>query len=218
MNVIEIDNIELNFNNTEILKAVYLKGQKGKVSGILGRNGSGKTSLLRIIFGELIPNNKLIRIDRKPILKPLYKKGLIKHLPQFHFIPNSTFLKKVFRYYKVSFNAFLMEFSNFKEYKNCRFFELSGGEKRIIETYLVLKSPSEIVLLDEPFSHIAPLYIESIKNIILQEKENKIIFITDHLYKDILDISDTLNLIKDGWCKQINSPEDLIRFKYISSL
>lgn len=76
MDVIEIDNVELNFGINEVLKAIYFKAEKGKITGILGRNGCGKTSLLRIIFGELKPNNKLIRIDNKPILTPLYKKDL----------------------------------------------------------------------------------------------------------------------------------------------
>ncbi len=65
MNILEIDNVELNFGVVEVLKAIYFKAEKGKITGILGSNGSGKTSLLRIIFGELIPNNKLIRLDQQ---------------------------------------------------------------------------------------------------------------------------------------------------------
>ena len=50
MKLLEIDNIELNFGIHEVLKAIYFKAEKGKVTGILGSNGSGKTSLLRIIL------------------------------------------------------------------------------------------------------------------------------------------------------------------------
>ena len=72
MNILEIDNIALNCREYEILKGVYFKAEKGKVAGILGNNGSGKISLLRIIYGELKPQNKLLRIDYKPILKHLH--------------------------------------------------------------------------------------------------------------------------------------------------
>ena len=102
MNILEIDNVELKFGTTEILKAIYFKAEKGKVTGILGSNGSGKTSLLRIVFGELKPHNKLIRFDNKPILTPLYKIGIIKYLPQFHIVPKTLSLKSAFKYFEVS--------------------------------------------------------------------------------------------------------------------
>ena len=218
MKYIEIDNVELNFGKTEILKSIYFKAEKGKVTRILGSNGSGKTSLLRILFGELQPNNKLIRIDSKPILTPIYKKGLIKYLPQFHVMPNLFSLKKGFYFFDVSLVAFLNDFPNFKDLENNRFSEFSGGERRVIETYIFIKSKSEIILLDEPFSHLAPLYIEKIKELITLEKKNKTIIITDHLYKDILNISDDIYLLKDGWSKLIKNHEDLIFHKYTNSI
>jgi ABC-type multidrug transport system ATPase subunit len=218
MNVLELDNVELDFGSKNILKSIYLKAEKGKITSLLGSNGSGKTSLLRIIFGELIPNNKLIRIDNVPILKPLFKKGYIKHLPQFNIFPNTFSLKKGFSYFKISFKDFLKDFSNFNQLKNSYFFELSGGERRVIETYIILKSDAEIVLLDEPFSHIAPLYIERIKELIVVEKKNKIIIITDHLFKEILEISDDIYLLKNGWIKLIKNQDDLILHKYTNSL
>ncbi len=218
MNCLEIDNIELNFGATEILKAIYFKAEKGKITGILGSNGSGKTSLLRILFGELKPKSKLLRIDNKPILTPLYKKGIVKYLPQFHIIPENISLQSGFRFFNASFTDFLSDFPNFKLQKHHCFAEFSGGEKRLIETYIILKSDAKIVLLDEPFSHLAPLYIQKLKEILEIEKQHKIIIITDHLYNDILEVSDTLYLLKDGWSRLLKSPEELIQHKYISAL
>ncbi|MHB0754721.1 ATP-binding cassette domain-containing protein [Polaribacter sp. M15] len=218
MNVLEVDNIELNFGSKQILNAIYFKAEKGQVTGILGSNGSGKTSLLRIIFGELRPNNKLIRIDHKPILNALYKNEYIKYLPQFHSIPNSFTIKKAFYYFSCSVDAFVNDFPNFKKYKNLRFSELSGGERRLIEVYLHIKSDAKIILLDEPFSHLAPLYIEKIKEIIAIEKKHKIFVITDHLFKDILDISDAIYLLKNGWSKLIKNTNDLIFYRYTNSI
>lgn len=218
MTVLEIDNVELNFDNKSILNAIYFKADKGKVTGILGSNGCGKTSLLRIIFGELIPNNKLIRVDKKPIIKPLYQKGFIKYLPQFSILPNSFSLKKGFDSFHVSLDSFLNDFPIFKNLKENRFSQFSGGERRLIETYIFIKSDAEIILLDEPFSHLAPLYIEKIKEIIQIEKENKIIIITDHLYKEILTISDEIYLLKNGWSRLIKNPEELIFYNYTNSL
>lgn len=218
MNYLEIDNVELNFDAKEILKAIYFKAEKGKITGILGSNGSGKTSLLRILFGELQPRNKLIRIDNKPILKPLYKKGFLKYLPQFHIIPQNLSLQNGFNFFNTSLADFLADFPNFKSKEKHRFYEFSGGERRLIETYIILKSDAKIVLLDEPFSHLAPLYIEKLKELMEIEKEHKMIIITDHLYKEILNVSDTLYLLKDGWSRILNSPEELIQYNYVNTL
>ena len=218
MKLLEIDNVALNFGLHEVLKAIYFKAEKGKVTGILGSNGSGKTSLLRIIFGELKSNNKLIRLDKKPYLTPLYKKGFIKYLPQFHIIPKAITLEKAFNYFDASLTNFLIDFPDYKSQKKNRFSSFSGGEKRLIETYIILKSDAKITLLDEPFSHLAPLYIEKIKNLIETEKQHKIIIITDHLYQDILDVSDDVYLLKNGWNKKIESLDELIHHKYINAL
>lgn len=174
MDLLEVDNIELKFKSKSILDAIYIKAEKGKITGLIGSNGTGKSSLMKIIFGNLIPNNKLIRIDNKPILKPFYRKGNIKMLPQTNIFPSSFSLKKAFNLYNVSFDSFLNEFSDFNKLKNNHFFMFSGGERRLIETYIILKSKANIILLDEPFSHISPLYIEKIKKIINSEKKRKL--------------------------------------------
>lgn len=216
MDILEIDNIELNYGTKRILDAVYMKFEKGKITGILGKNGCGKTSLLEIIFGSLSPKNKLIRADSKPILKSLYKKGYIKYLPQFNIAPKTISLKRLFDFYSVSILEFYDYFPTFKITENIIFNQLSGGERRVIEVFLTLKTSSKIVLLDEPFSHIAPLYIQKIKELIEKEKHLKIIIITDHFYEDVMDISETIYLLKNGWSKLINNKEDLKFNKYLN--
>ncbi|WP_299432788.1 ATP-binding cassette domain-containing protein [uncultured Aquimarina sp.] len=216
--VLEIDNIELSYDNKFILNGVYIKCEKGKVTGILGRNGSGKSSLLKIIFGHLKPQNKLIRINNKPKINPLYLSGKIKYLSQKNTVPKNISLEKVFGLFNLSWEIFISTFNSFQKYKNPRISELSGGEKRIIETYLILMSSGEIVLLDEPFSNITPLYIETFIKLIAQEKKNKIIIVTDHMYRHILDISDDLYLLNNCTSKLIKDPNELINYGYLKSL
>ena len=133
---LEIDNVELYFKTKTILKGVYLKAESGKTTGVLGSNGCGKSCLLNIIFGNLTPKYKLIRIDNKPILKPLYN-NLASYLPQHHFIPNRIKVKTAFKLFNTSWEDFIIDFELFTPFKNVNFNKLSGGEKRIIEVYLV---------------------------------------------------------------------------------
>jgi len=105
----------------------------------------------------------------------------------------------------VSWNDFISIFQSFNIYKNAQINKLSGGERRLIETYITLKSNREIILLDEPFSHLSPLHIEKIKTLISKEKRYKVIIITDHMYRHIIDISDNIYLVKNGSTKLIDN-------------
>jgi ABC-type lipopolysaccharide export system ATPase subunit len=214
--ILEIDNIELSFKNKRILNGIYLKAETGKITGTLGSNGSGKTSLLNIMFGDLQPKYKLIRIDNKPILKPLYQTNMVGFLTQYHFIPKNIKIKTVFLLFNISWEDFKKEFDVLNINKNSTFNKLSGGERRIIETFVILKSDKKIILLDEPFSHIAPVYLEKIKSLITEVKKEKVVIITDHLYNHIIDVSDCLYLLKDGHSKHIKDTRELEDYKYLS--
>jgi ABC-type multidrug transport system ATPase subunit len=213
---VEIDNVELFFKEKRILNGIYLKGETGKITGVLGSNGCGKSCLLNILFGNLKPKYKLIRINNKPILKPLYQTKLVAYLPQYHFVPNALNLFMVFKQFRVNWYDFIVYFEDFKRYKNYQFKDLSGGERRLVETFIILKSDKKIILLDEPFSHLAPLYIEKIKALINVEKHIKTIIITDHMYRHIIDVSDNIYLIKNGHTKLIKDLKELETYRYLS--
>jgi len=213
--IYEIDNIELYFAEKQILNGVYLKAETGKITGILGANGSGKSSLLNIFFGSLEPRHKLIRIDKKPYLKPLFKYGMVTYLPQQNFIPPKMKLEICFQLVKVDLKDFLKIFPEFRVVKNNKMRELSGGQRRVIEIYICLNSKAKLILLDEPFSHLSPLYIEKIKNLIQELKKEKAIILTDHMYRHILDTSDELYLLKNGSTKLIGKTSELEDYNYL---
>ncbi|MFY0714575.1 ATP-binding cassette domain-containing protein [Seonamhaeicola sp. NFXS20] len=215
--ILEIDNIELYFKKKLILNGIYLKIETGEITGILGSNGCGKSCLLNIIFGNLKPKYKLVRINSKPILEPLYKTKLVSYLPQYNFISKYIKLKTAFKLYKVNWEVFTKHFETLSIYKNTKFGLLSGGEQRIIEIYLILKTSGHIVLLDEPFNGVAPLHVEKIKNLIKLEKNQKCIILTDHRYSDVIDVCNKLYLIKNGCTKLINNLTELEDYKYLNS-
>lgn len=213
--ILKVDNIELSYDRKIILDGIYLQAETGKLTGILGRNGSGKTSLLSIIYGTVSPKYKLIRLDEKPITKKLYKTGLVAYLPQFSYLPKHLNLKQAFYLYDVSWEGFIKEFPSFKPLLKNKKDEISGGELRLIETYLILYIKVKIILLDEPFSGLSPLYIEKLKTIILKIKKEKILILTDHFYNDVLDIADTIYLCKDRSLKLIDNKEKLVEHGYL---
>jgi ABC-type multidrug transport system ATPase subunit len=214
--ILEIDNVELYYKNKAILNGIYLKAETGKVTGILGSNGCGKSCLLHILFGSLKPKYKSIRINNKPVLKPLFQTNLVKFLPQHALIHKHLTLKHIFKLYDVDWQEFVTHFNAFTYRENNKSKQLSGGQVRLVETYIVLKSPSEIVLLDEPFSHLAPIHIEKLIAIVEEEKATKAIIITDHFYKNIIDVSDDIYLFKNGASKFVNHILELEDYNYLS--
>jgi len=213
--IFEIDNVEIYFDHKPILKAAYVKAETGKVTGLLGRNGSGKSSLLKILFGTLKPKYKLLRIDKKPILKRFYTTERVAMLPQFPLLPPRIKIEKAFDIYTVDFGDFSSVFLEMTSVKHQRARELSGGQQRIIEIYLVLKRNVDIVLLDEPFAQLSPLMIEKFSEIIQQEKTKKAIIITDHRYEAILEISDEVYLFQNKQTLSVTSKNDLIEMRYL---
>ncbi|MGR7813666.1 ATP-binding cassette domain-containing protein [Lacinutrix undariae] len=215
--ILEVDNIELYFKDKCLLNGIYLKAEAGKVTGILGHNGCGKSCLLHIIFGDLKSKYKLIRIDNYPIIKPLYQTKLIGLLPQYTCVPSAIRLKTVFKLLKVNWQDFVVLFPAFSIYEHKKAKYLSGGELRVLEVFLLLKGDHKIVLLDEPFSTVAPLYIEKFKALISEEKQHKIIILTDHSYKNVIDVSDEIYLIKNGCSKLIGNVKELEDYNYLTA-
>jgi len=126
INVLEIDSVILNFGDKRVLSNVYMQGKTGEVVGVLGRNGSGKTILLRIIFGELDTPDKSIRINGQVFHEPYKSGGLIKFLPQFNFMLKSISLKQVFKSFKIDFNDFVQIFPEFEKYYKKQLIEMSN--------------------------------------------------------------------------------------------
>src|SRR5476651_396524 len=96
MPVLKVDSIQLEFDGRKILQDVYLSCSKGEIVGLLGRNGSGKSSLLRIIFGLLTPAYKYVSINDEFVDKG-YLNNRIAYLPQQNYLPGGIQIKKLAR-------------------------------------------------------------------------------------------------------------------------
>lgn len=214
-NILEVDSVMVQFRNHRVLSDVFLKCQTGEVVGLLGRNGSGKSTLLKVMIGEVSTNNKSIRINGIPS-SDYFKSGKISFLPQHNFIPKSLSVKKAFSFFESDFNDFTKFFPELSHIYSMRLVNLSGGERRIVEIFLILTSQSLFCLLDEPFSHVMPVHIEKIKELITREKANKGVIIVDHMYNHILEESNRLYLILSGKSQLVKQKSDLKLFGYIN--
>jgi len=213
MHQLEADSIQLQFGGRRILTDIYLKCETGKITGLLGRNGQGKSCLMQIIYGSL-PGEKSVRFDNQVHLKAFKRPDLLLYLPQFNFIPASLSLKRIFQDFELDYAAFAQRFPEFASRYKTQIGRLSGGGRRLVEIYVVVKSESQFTMLDEPFTHLNPVQVEKVKEFLREEKSNKGLFLTDHMFRHVLEICDTVNLLVNGKTHLVKSFEDIETFGY----
>jgi lipopolysaccharide export system ATP-binding protein len=214
VNKLEVDGISLQFGERRILSDIYLKCETGSITGLLGRNGEGKTCLMNIIYGTLKAQSKSVRFNNISNYDAFKRADLLTYLPQFNFIPLHLTLNKIFRDFNLLFSEFESYFPEFQNTGKTRIKNLSGGERRLIEVYVIIKSRSQFSMLDEPFPHLMPLQVEKIKELLNREKLNKGFLITDHLYKQFIEICDSIYVLTEGETHLTKTIEDIERFGY----
>ncbi len=98
---------------------------------------------------------------------------------------------------------------------NTKIGNLSGGESRYLEVKLILGLDTQFIFLDEPFNGMSPIHIDIIKDLIRQKSSKKGIVLTDHDYRNVLDIANKYMILFDGGIKVLKSKEDFIYWGYL---
>jgi ABC-type multidrug transport system ATPase subunit len=192
------ENIRLRLGQRQILSNVNIECRTGQITGLLGRNGAGKTSLMRIIYGDLSCECQSVTIDNIPSRRSYTQPDRIRYMPQFNFIPGFLTLERVCKDFELDFRRLAESFSEFQSLHRMRISELSTGQRRLVNIYMISRSHSQFVMLDEPFTLLSPIQIEKVRTILEEEKQNKGILITDHLHQPIWDISDQVYTLAAG--------------------
>ena len=216
IHTLEADGIQLDFGLRKILSDVYIKCETGKITGLLGRNGQGKSCLMNILLGILNAPASSVRFDGKVIKDAGKRPDVLLYLPQFNFIPKSLKVAQVLDDFLLGRENFEHIFPSFSGRCDLKVNQLSGGQWRTLEIYIVVKTPSLFAMLDEPFTHLNPMQIEEIKAFLLKEKANKGLLITDHMYNHLLDVSDSTYLLKDGRTHLTKSIGHLVELGYVN--
>jgi len=225
MDYLEIKDIYFSYQSREVLKNINISINKGESITIFGPNGSGKTTLLKIILGILKPDEGKIFFKGKDILKfsERERAKIFSYVPQkvYTFFPMSTFdylilgrtpyingfIKKEDK--EVVLNW--IEKFNLDYIKNLNFQFLSEGEKQLITLIRTFIQGSEVIILDEPLTHLDLKYRFKILNILKKIKEmGKTIISVFHDLESIKNISDRVVLIKNGKILEIGEVDKIL--------
>lgn len=218
-NILEVDSIQKYVNKDFSLSDIYLHCETGEILGIFGRNGSGKSLLMKIIFGTEKANHKFIRINNKLINKPYKVADNIVYLPQNSFLPKNLSVQKILKLYLDEDRTKDFQDDEIIQKINAsKINELSGGELRYLELKLLLKSKAKFILLDEPLNALSPILKEKAIELIINEKATKGIIITDHDYNNVSSITTQNYLMHQGSLKKVTNNEDLVFYNYLPNV
>ena len=221
MNLLECKNICKDYGKKKALKDVNLIIPRGKIIGLLGKNGTGKTTLIKLINDLLVPTSGEILVNGKQV--GVESKKIISYLPERTYLDKSMKVIDVIKY----FEEFYDNFDSKKAKKLLKDLDLnlddklsnmSKGMQEKVQLVLVMSRRADLYILDEPLGGVDPATRDYILDTILSNfNEGASVIISTHLISDIERILDEVIFIDKGKII-LTSDTDTLRQKENSSI
>lgn len=204
--VLELRNIEKSFGEKQVLKGVSFRAEGGKAFGLLGRNGAGKTTSIRILMDVFPANGGEVLMDGEPID---YKQIQIGYLPEERGLyPKKIILEQLVYFaelkgmrHKDAVKAvdYWLDRLGMTEYRNKRLDTLSKGNQQKIQLVTALAHDPHIVILDEPFSGLDPVNAMLLKDVVKEQiAKGKIVLFSSHQMNYIEEFCDSIAILNAG--------------------
>ena len=204
--ILELKNIEKSFGDKKVLAGVSFKAEGGKAFGLLGRNGAGKTTSIRILMDVFPANSGELLMDGQPID---YNKIGIGYLPEERglypkkiIIDQLTYfaeLKGMSRKAAVQSIDYWLGRLGMTEYRNKKLETLSKGNQQKIQLITALAHDPDIIILDEPFSGLDPVNAMLLKDVVKEQiAKGKIVLFSSHQMSYIEEFCDSIAILNNG--------------------
>lgn len=212
-NIVEIKNLSKFYGRKAALDNLSLNIGKGKVIGILGPNGSGKTSLIKILTGILRQSQGEVLINgRKP---GVYTKSIVSYLPDRNFLYKWMDIEEAINFYEDFFDDFdreraydLLDFMDLD--KDMKIKSLSKGMHEKLNLTLVLSRKAKLYILDEPIAGVDPVARDQILDAIIKNYDQEgAMIIATHLVRDMESVFDDVAFLRDGSIELQGNAEEL---------
>ncbi len=221
MELLECKHIYKGYDKKPVLKDINLKIPRGKIIGLLGKNGMGKTTLIKLINDLLIPTSGEILVNGKEV--GIESKKIISYLPERTYLDKSMTIKQTLDYFTDFYDNFDIEKAK-KLIKDLdleidtKISKMSKGMQEKLQLILVMSRNVELYILDEPLGGVDPATRDYILDTILNNfNEDASIIISTHLISDIERILDEVIFIDKGKII-LSSDADKLREKENSSI
>jgi ABC-2 type transport system ATP-binding protein len=212
----------------QALKALDLKVYKGEIFGVLGPNGSGKTTTIKLLLGLLFPSEGDALIFNEPTTN-VAKNERIGYLPEESYLYKFLNAEETLHFYGKLFKISKAERTkrvgrlidmvglNLAKHRQLR--EYSKGMQRRIGLAQALINNPELILLDEPTSGLDPIGTAEIKELIRDLKnQGKTVVLSGHLLADMQDICDRIAILHRGELKELGKVSDLLTVQDVTQI
>ena len=233
--MLHVDHLSFAYNDIPILEDVNLRIQKGEHVSIIGESGCGKSTLLKIIYGLLDTKTGEVYWGENQVLGPLYNlvpgEPYMKYLSQdFGLMPYNTVFENVSQYLSVfepeelkARTEELLEMIEMTSFADTKIVLLSGGQQQRVALARVLAQQPEVLLLDEPFSHIDNFRKNGLRRNLFTflKKEGITVLTATHDHNDMLSFADRVIVLRDTKIIAKDTPKNLYerpKNLYIASL
>ena len=200
--IVKCNSLTKSYGTKVALKNVTLNLGKGRIIGLLGPNGSGKTTFIKICTGLVKPSQGDITIDDKVIGNQT--KAIVSYLPERTYFENSANVLETIKFFKDFYSDF-DEQRAFDMLKSLdidvkqKFKKMSKGTKEKVQLIMVMSRRAKLYLLDEPIAGVDPAARDYIINTIINNyDDDATVVISTHLISDIENILDDVIFIKNG--------------------
>ncbi len=200
--IVELEGVYKKFGDKEVFKDLNINIPKGKIVGLLGPNGSGKTTMIKMINGLTQCDKGKVKING---LKPSVKtKEIISYLPDRNHLNEDMKVKEVLKFFSDFYKDFDMKKAKDMIEKlnidiNEKIKSMSKGTKEKVALILAMSRNAKLYILDEPVGGVDPAsraYI--IKTILKNYNEDSTLLISTHLINEIENICDEVIIISNG--------------------
>jgi branched-chain amino acid transport system ATP-binding protein len=203
--ILQLSDLKGGYAGSRILNGINFEVREGEVVAILGRNGVGKTTMLRAVLGSCDVNAGDIRFDGQSLIgmpaHEINRKGISIVPEGRRLFPNLTVaenLRLAVRPGGSAVEEIFELFPKLRERRDTRAQNLSGGERQMVAVARVLMAPSRLILLDEPFEGLAPAVVDDIMAAIIKLRDRASLVIVEHDASAILDVADRAYLLVNG--------------------
>lgn len=203
----------------QVFNDASMIANKGEIIGLFGRNGTGKSTLFKILFGIL--KAKRIRIIYEgQIFNPSknIQSRFFGYLPQHTFLPYDMLIKDMIHMlyeHKGDINA-IFKAPDMYLMEDLRLGDLSTGMRKYIEFQVLFHLDHPVLLLDEPYAMLEPKYKQILNDMIARNPRNKTILIADHYYNDVVSVAKRIMVIADEKIHEVNNAKGLVKYGYLS--
>ncbi len=201
---IKISGLHKSFKKLHVLKGIDLTIDKPGIYAVLGPNASGKTTLIKVMLGMVIPQKGNVEILGENIKNnPFYRKN-ISYLPQIARFPENLKVSELLEMIqdlqkRKGDTDDLIKGLKLEPYLDAKLVSLSGGTKQKVNVVLTFMYDNPIIILDEPTSGLDPISMVYLKKKIQEEKEKgKIILVTTHIMPLVEELADEIIFLLEG--------------------